>query len=82
MLKRFEFRQVINEYLSIKKEKEGKEIKLYWKKVKEKSLKPQYFVEKWKKRSTKEVFNQRNHSTEKKILISSCQNEKFLPCRT
>ena len=29
MLKRFEFRQVINEYLSIKKEKEGKEIKLY-----------------------------------------------------
>lgn len=82
MLKRFEFRQVINEYLSIKKEKEGKEIKLYWKKDKEKPLKPQYFVEKWKKRSTKEVFNQRNHSTEKKILISSCQNEKFLPCRT
>lgn len=49
MLKRFEFRQVINEYLSIKKEKEGKEIKLYWKKTLETT------VLRWK---VKKTFNQ------------------------
>lgn len=53
MLKRFEFRQVINEYLPIKKEKEGKEIKLYWKKSQRKTL--ETTVLRWK---VKKTFNQ------------------------